>query len=596
MSTIKSSTTTTTAYQVVADTTGALVIQTGATPTTAVTIDTSQNVGIGTTSPAGKLDVRGTVVAVPAAVDTFGFQMYKTGTSTTIAGFYQDTTNNGLLALYNGSSAQSVSLSGATANAMTLDSSGYLLVGATSSLGTGANRLQVGQSGATAQILIKNTSGHGALYSTGTDLYQTWTSGGFLALGNAPADGSTFTERARINSNGNLGLRVVPNASWSSDFPALQIGLSTVLYNNTSGNGTFLGSNFYWNGANNIYLNSNSASAYAQSGGLHQWFIAPAGTAGNAVSFTQAMTLDASGNLILGLTSNSNGSRVIVRGTSATGGYNNTFSAANSTVQIISDEMDTTKWYPTFNITLVRQNLTSGNGGFGGIGFSTVDDSNNAGMDDAGRIAIVNENPAAVASGTAMAFYTQVGSVTRTNAATERARFNSTGAFVFAGGTTTADGIGITFPTTQIPSANAKTLDDYEEGNWTPRLSGSGGGNYTPAGINGGRYVKIGKMVFVTASLQWSAVVTPFSGNLVVTGLPFTCTSAGIRSSGSLGAPSSGLTFTAGYSAWNIVIDPGATFFYVIQQATAGSPYEHNPTVGSTGLIYAISLVYETLT
>lgn len=43
MSTIKSSTTITTAYQVVADTTGALVLQTGATPTTAVTIDTSQN-------------------------------------------------------------------------------------------------------------------------------------------------------------------------------------------------------------------------------------------------------------------------------------------------------------------------------------------------------------------------------------------------------------------------------------------------------------------------------------------------------------------------------------------------------------------------
>jgi hypothetical protein len=44
MSTIKSSTTTTTAYQVVADTTGALVIQTGATPTTAVTVGTDQSV------------------------------------------------------------------------------------------------------------------------------------------------------------------------------------------------------------------------------------------------------------------------------------------------------------------------------------------------------------------------------------------------------------------------------------------------------------------------------------------------------------------------------------------------------------------------
>jgi hypothetical protein len=58
MSTISSSTTSTTAFGVTADTTGALVIQTGATPTTALTIDTSQNVGIGTTSINTKLNVK----------------------------------------------------------------------------------------------------------------------------------------------------------------------------------------------------------------------------------------------------------------------------------------------------------------------------------------------------------------------------------------------------------------------------------------------------------------------------------------------------------------------------------------------------------
>ena len=44
MSTISSSTTSTTAYKVTADTTGTLVLQTGATPTTAMTIDASQNI------------------------------------------------------------------------------------------------------------------------------------------------------------------------------------------------------------------------------------------------------------------------------------------------------------------------------------------------------------------------------------------------------------------------------------------------------------------------------------------------------------------------------------------------------------------------
>ena len=59
MSTISASTTTTTAYKVTADTTGTLVLQTGSTPTTAMTIDSSQNVGIGTSSPGYKLDVKG---------------------------------------------------------------------------------------------------------------------------------------------------------------------------------------------------------------------------------------------------------------------------------------------------------------------------------------------------------------------------------------------------------------------------------------------------------------------------------------------------------------------------------------------------------
>jgi hypothetical protein len=88
--------------------------------------------------------------------------------------------------------------------AMTLDASGYLLVGATSSAGVGANRLQVGSSGATAQFLLKSATGHSAWYAAGADIYQTWISGGFLAFGNAPADGSSFTERARIDSSGNF--------------------------------------------------------------------------------------------------------------------------------------------------------------------------------------------------------------------------------------------------------------------------------------------------------------------------------------------------------------------------------------------------------
>ena len=149
----------------------------------------------------------------------------------------------------------------------------------------------------------------------------------------------------------------------------------------------------------------------------------------------------------------------------------------------------------------------------------------------------------------------------------------------------------ITFPATQIASSNANTLDDYEEGSWTPNLTGTGGGVYTMGGNNNGRYIKIGKMVWATATLQWTGQTTAYSGNLTVGGLPYTCT--GNRASGSMGAVNNGLTFTSGYGEWNYLIDPGQSAVYIIQNSTTGSGYSHGPTVASSGLVYALSIVYE---
>jgi len=51
-----------------------------------------------------------------------------------------------------------------------------------------------------------------------------------------------------------------------------------------------------------IYKNTGFASEYIQTSSQHRWYTAPSGTAGNAISFTQAMTLNASGNLSIGNT------------------------------------------------------------------------------------------------------------------------------------------------------------------------------------------------------------------------------------------------------------------------------------------------------
>jgi hypothetical protein len=114
-------------------------------------------------------------------------------------------------------------------------------------------------------------------------------------------DNTAGAYRYIIDSAGNLGLGVTPSA-WSSAFKALQIS-NTVISNNGATD-SFFGANYFFDGSNNRYLSAAHAAAYGQVDGAHLWFSAPAwnGTGSDIVSFTQAMTLDASGNLGVGTT------------------------------------------------------------------------------------------------------------------------------------------------------------------------------------------------------------------------------------------------------------------------------------------------------
>jgi hypothetical protein len=102
----------------------------------------------------------------------------------------------------------------------------------------------------------------------------------------------------------NLGVGVTPSA-WSASYKAIQLGGGTSIWSGSSGNQpSFYSNNLYFNGTNRIYLQNGYATEYVQStSGTHSWYTAASGTAGNAITFTQAMTLDASGNLGVGLTS-----------------------------------------------------------------------------------------------------------------------------------------------------------------------------------------------------------------------------------------------------------------------------------------------------
>lgn len=91
------------------------------------------------------------------------------------------------------------------------------------------------------------------------------------------------------------------------------------------------------------------------------------------------------------------------------------------------------------------------------------------------------------------------------------------------GATPASSGAGITFPASQSQSSNANTLDDYEEGTWTPVLVPGGGSITTQTGS--GQYQKIGNMVYLTGLIVVSNVGTA-SGGGSVSGLPFTNSAA----------------------------------------------------------------------
>lgn len=82
---------------------------------------------------------------------------------------------------------------------------------------------------------------------------------------------------------------------------------------------------------------------------------------------------------------------------------------------------------------------------------------------------------------------------------------------------------GITFPAVAVDSAGPNTLDDYEEGTFTPGFTCATPGDLAIAAPQGfGVYRKIGRTVFF--SLQYSGLMTytTASGEIRLTGLPFT--------------------------------------------------------------------------
>jgi hypothetical protein len=277
-------------------------VRTGASPAAnTFFIDSSGNLGIGT-SPAAKLDVKKT------SNDTIS-------RTNAIGGLGDwDSLGAGLLMQQTLSSPYGFALQAANA----ANSVQFPLL-----LNPSGGNVGIGTSSPTQLFHVQKNQ---AAYtwarvdnqSSSASAYSGWMLGAFgnswgMAIGSSAANsnaltwvldaGGTNSEKMRLDSSGNLGLGVTPRA-WNSDYRAFNYGSAGLLYGRVGTQEVAIGTNWLRNaGASFVYAANGFASYYAQDAGIHKWLTAPSGTAGNAISFTQAMTLDASGNLSIAATS-----------------------------------------------------------------------------------------------------------------------------------------------------------------------------------------------------------------------------------------------------------------------------------------------------
>ena len=344
------------------------------------------NVGIGTSSPAYKLDVATIAVATSqsggvrfGANDQYSLRL---GQYTTVGGgpYVQ------IMGPKDGNAWMTFNLGTTDQERMRIDSSGNVGIGVTSpkawlSTGGGAstgtsNSYRLYDDGASKTDSANNSYGLGFLNASGVFSYTAGTSG-------IHAFYTANTERMRIDSSGNVGIGVIPSA-WASGWTALQIngnGLGVYAVANQTG---FV-QNHYFDGSGWKYTTNNVAARFTVDTGGYSWQAAPTGIAGSTVAFTQVLSQ-------------------------------------------------------------------------GGVGKTLA-------LEAAGSV----------------------------------------------------NGVGITFPATQSASSDANTLDDYEEGTWTPTMTEA---TYTYS-QRVGTYVKIGSLVYANCFLSF----TGFSGatglTVNMTGLPF---------------------------------------------------------------------------
>jgi hypothetical protein len=147
----------------------------------------------------------------------------------------------------------------------------------------------------------------------------------------------------------------------------------------------------------------------------------------------------------------------------------------------------------------------------------------------------------------------------------------------------------VAFPATQVASADANTLDDYEEGTWTPEFYGSGtAGTWVYHASNGGTYTKIGNRVFCNFALIVSSNSVAPTTKMRIKGFPFTVN--GVQSRGGASVGYYAALALATQTLTISVYEGGATGGFCADATTTGTS-----TTADVGVFSATSQIYGTL-
>jgi hypothetical protein len=293
----------------------------------------------------------------------------------------------------------------------------------------------------------------------------------------------------RIDSSGNVGIGATPQSHYTG-YTALDLGASGSIWSNrtTSDTNTIMM-------ANNAYLNSGAtswlrihtdeATRYEQGSGLHRWFYAASGTAGSAISWSEAMRIDSSGNLLVGTTDNNVGNN----SGSSNSGFNVTSSGE---IKVASASGSVFNRLATDGsiIDFKKDGTTVGSIGNSG-GAMYISAAATGGL----KWTYLNGTNAVTQPCNTTGTTTDGTHDLGTSGARFRDLYLSGG--VYLGGT-----------------GSANKLDDYEEGTWTPTLTG-----ITPTTATG-TYVKVGKICYIGIFINLGSQTS--TGSAEITGFPFT--------------------------------------------------------------------------